>query len=303
MGAKRRLLIAVAVLLNLIVVLTVVDAIQNWQKPEPFVAPTAGGVYLALGDSYAQGYQAGGNLDHGFADLVAAELAPISLVNFGCGGATIRAMLEHAGCAFPARSAVAPPYPDVSQVAAVERFVANFPGTIELITVSIGANDVSVCANADDPVDCALQVFKTLGPGVTELLTRLRAAVGPDVPIIGTTYPNTTLGQWVHVPINREAAAVSTALMEDVFNPSLRTAYEAAGATFVDVTQRTGGYGPLTNQTDLEPYGPIPTAVATVCQLTRSCDIGDTHPTDEGYRVIADLILEAVPAGLGGGGG
>ena len=68
------------------------------------------------------------------------------------------------------------------------------------------------------------------------------------------------------------------------------------------MTQQTGGYGPLTNLTELEPYGSIPTAVATVCQLTRSCDLGDTHPTDEGYERIADLILEVVPADLGGGG-
>lgn len=305
MSGKRRLLIALGVVLNLLVVLAVVERIQEAGKPPPYEPPT-GPVYIAMGDSYAQGFMNGGDLDHGFADLVTERLAEqgttLSLVNFACGGGTIRAMLVHPGCAFPARQAVAPPYPDVSQVAAVERFAASYPGTIELITISIGGNDVSVCANAENPLSCGFAVIATLATGLTEVLTRLRAAVGPDVPIIGTTYPNTMLGQWVHEPVNRQAAAVSTRLYSDVFNPQLKLAYEAAGATFVDITQETGGYGPLTNLTTLDPYGEIPASVAAVCQLTRVCDLGDIHPTEEGYSVIANQILDVVPARLGGGG-
>lgn len=309
MGAKRGCLIGLAVVLNLFLVLVVVGAIQRWNEPGPYETPP-GPYYLALGDSYAQGFQANGDLDDGFADLIPERLAArpggarLSLVNFGCGGATVRAMLEHPGCAFPARREVAPPYPNESQVAAAERFIAAHPGQVRLITISIGANDVSVCAHAEDPVSCGFAVLATLGPSVTELLDRLRAAVGPDVPIIGTTYPNTMLGQWVHPPVNRDAATRSTALLAQAFNPTLRAAYEAAGATFVDVTEATGGYGPLGgDMTDTEAYGRIPTAVATVCELTRACDIGDTHPTDRGYSVIADLIIDAIPAELGGGGG
>jgi lysophospholipase L1-like esterase len=261
-----------------------------------------------MGDSYAQGFQSDGDLSHGFADLVVSRLADrprgahLTLANFACGGATIQAMLDHPGCAFPPRPETAVPYPDVSQVTAVEQFIVAHPGQVKLISISIGGNDVQVCANAQNPITCGFTQMQQLGPNLTTLLTRIRN-VAPDVPIIGTTYPNTLLAQWVHAPTNLEVARVSTRLMSEVFNPELKSAYDAAHAIFVDVTALTGGYGPLTTFTTVDPYGQIPTAVATVCELTSACKNLDVHPNDEGYSVIADEMLDAIPASLGGGGG
>ena len=42
--------------------------------------------------------------------------------------------------------------------------------------------------------------------------------------------------------------------------------------------------------TTLAPYGQVPVAVATVCNLTYYCQYGDIHPKTEGYAVIARLI-------------
>jgi hypothetical protein len=154
---------------------------------------------------------------------------------------------------------------------------------------------VSQCTSTPDPVACWDQVIDDLGPRLTDLVARIRAAAGPDVPILGTTYPNTVLGRWVVEPVSEDLARLSAELYRQLFNPVLRDAYEKAGASFVDVTEATGGYGPLEETTRLEPYGEIPTSVATVCRLTNYCEHGDIHPNTEGYAVIADLLLEALP--------
>ena len=63
--------------------------------------------------------------------------------------------------------------------------------------------------------------------------------------------------------------------------------------TFVDVTAATGAYGSMQELTEVEPYGSIPVPVAKVCELTTYCTKADIHPTPAGYRVIADLVVDA----------
>jgi hypothetical protein len=57
----------------------------------------------------------------------------------------------------------------------------------------------------------------------------------------------------------------------------------------------TGAYGPLTETTTLAPYGVIPVPVARVCELTYYCEFQDIHARTSGYRVIAQLIADALP--------
>jgi lysophospholipase L1-like esterase len=262
--------------------------------------------YVSIGDSYAAGYEAGvGNTDNGFAyqvvDEAAAQSHPLQLVNFGCGGATTTSVLEAKGCSPRGLGPGATPYDEQTQLEAAEAFLREHPGEVDLITVSIGGNDVTSCAGAVDPVPCVTTAVQGISTNVPEILRRLRAAAGPETLIVGTTYPDVILGEWLRgTPEGQQLAELSVIAFKDLLNPALLDAYTQAGGTFVDVTAATGAYGPLTELTSLAPYGEIPVPVAKVCELTSYCAEGDIHPTPAGYAVIADLVVDAYLASAPG---
>jgi hypothetical protein len=113
--------------------------------------------------------------------------------------------------------------------------------------------------------------------------------------MVGITYPDVILGQWVHEPVNKQLATLSVAAFKSIINPALKDSYAAGKGKFVDVTDATGAYTPLDQTTTLAPYGEIPVAVAKVCQLTWYCEKGDIHSRRSGYGVIADLIVGTLP--------
>ena len=255
--------------------------------------------YVSLGDSYASGYEAGvGNTDNGFAyqvvDEAAAASHPLVLVNFGCGGATTTSLLEAEGCSPRGLGPGAEPYDGQTQLEAAETFIRDHPGEVGLITVSIGGNDVTACSIADDPVACVTAAVEGISTNVPQILQRLRAAAGPEVLIVGTTYPDVLLGQWLDgTPEAQQLASLSVTAFKDLINPALAKAYADAGGVFVDVTAATGAYGPMTELAPLAPYGEIPVPVAKVCELTYYCAERDIHPNADGYQVIADLVVDA----------
>jgi hypothetical protein len=85
---------------------------------------------------------------------------------------------------------------------------------------------------------------------------------------------------------------LSVTAFQSLINPTLQKAYESVGGEFVDVTAATGAYGPMTDTTTVDPYGIIPVPVAQVCDLTYYCALHDIHPNPDGYKVIADLVLQ-----------
>ena len=214
-------------------------------------------------------------------------------MNFGCGGATTTSILYATTC--PLAALHGPRYPGLTQAGAAEAFLRAHVGQIALITVSIGGNDVTACGRKPDPTSCVTQATATVQANVARLATELRAAAGPTVPIVGTTYPDVILGQWVHPPVNMNLARLSVTAFQALINPALTRAYAAAGGRLVDVTTATGAYVPLTRTVTLKPYGVIPAAVARVCTLTYYCALGDIHPKTAGYGVIADLIVATLP--------
>jgi lysophospholipase L1-like esterase len=273
----------------------------------PAPAPTGSPqqVYVSVGDSYAAGYQptaprAGGTTRNGFAyqvvDQAKAKGYDLRLTNFGCGGATTTSILREPGCDPTNLGPGAAPYDPKTQAEAAEEFLRQHRGQVELITVSIGGNDITACGQAQDAVGCVTAAVAQITTNLRTLLSGLRDAAGPTARIVGITYPDVILGDYLSAdPQTRNTAQLSVAAFKVLLNPALKKSYEAFGGTFVDVTAATGAYGPLTATTTLPPYGTIPVPVAKVCQLTFYCEFRDIHPRTEGYAVISDLVTGTLP--------
>jgi lysophospholipase L1-like esterase len=259
--------------------------------------------YVSLGDSYATGYQVtaagqGANTRNGFAyqipKLAKARGYDFKLVNFGCGGETTVSLLERK----TACGGLGPggeDYAGRTQIAAAERFLRKHRGKVGLVTVSIGGNDVTMCARQADPIPCVATAVASIKKNVTTIAKRLRKAGGKKVRIVGTTYPDVILGQWVGENANPELARLSVVAFKELINPELKKAYAAAGGKFVDVTAATGAYGPLEETTTHPVYGVIPVPVAKACEYSYYCDFRDIHARTSGYRIIADLVVGTLP--------
>jgi len=250
--------------------------------------------YVSLGDSYAVGYQPlpAPHASPGYTAYVATA-QHLQLENFGCAGATTVSILTTNGCAGVVAATDAVAYSTTPQTTAAEAFIRAHKGSIALITVSIGGNDVTRCASVASPITCFYSSVSTASANITRLANGLRSAAGPAVPIIGLTYPDVLLGLWVHPAASpdKSFASLSVTGFRDAFNPALKSAYTSAAAKFVDITAATGAYTPLTETTTLSPFGVIPIAVAQVCMLTWYCTVGSIHANTQGYTFIGRQIV------------
>jgi lysophospholipase L1-like esterase len=266
--------------------------------------------YVSLGDSYAAGYQPASNgglgttSTAGYAYQLAGKATvhgkKLTLVNFACSGATTTSILKQLGCAADRLGPGALNYPTETQIAAATAFVSKHKADVGLITVSISGNDITSCATAKGTsavVTCVSNALATVKANLHTLLAQLRAAAGPNVTIVGITYPDVILGLYVSKAANgKSLASLSVTAFKTLINPALKSEYDGVGATFVDVTVATDGYVPFTQTTTLAPYGTIPVAVAKTCQLTWYCQFQNIHPRTVGYTFIANLIQKALPA-------
>ena len=118
--------------------------------------------YLSVGDSYAVGYQPNGNLTHGFAQQLLPKARKrghdLTLVNLACGGATTTSILNRKGCSKDRRAVGTKSYAPLTQTQAAARFLRNHRGDVELVTISIGGNDITACGRGvPDPIQCVAQ--------------------------------------------------------------------------------------------------------------------------------------------------
>ena len=277
--------------------------------------------YVSLGDSYSVGYQPmpTSGATSGYTGYVAKKLK-MNLENFGCGGATTSSILTFTGVCGAPNSYGPPAATDAgtipagdTQIQAADAFITAHRGKIGLITVSIGGNDVTPCANATltNPVNGATNPIVCVEAGVTSITTNvvklvddLHTAAGSNVPIVGLTYPDVLLGLYVYptfkAPANVSLANLSTLAFSGFINPALKTAYTSVpDGKFVDVTAATGAYTPLTTLakmpkstkvTDVPKGTEVPKAVVEVCKLTWYCQLGNIHANTKGYLEIGKLI-------------
>jgi lysophospholipase L1-like esterase len=291
----------IAVALALVLALTIPQGVQAAQGGKASTQQ----LYVSLGDSYSVGYQPGspGYLGsatkQGYADK-AVKLArkrgyDLDLANFGCGGETTTSILERT-TPCPAPAIGGPDYAGRTQTDAATRFLKKHRGEVELVTVSIGGNDVTGCASASDGVACVVEAVERIKANLAVLVQRLRSAAGRKVQIVGLTYPDVLLGLWVSgEQADQDLARLTVVAFRDLINPALKEGYEAVDGVFVDVTAATGAYGSLEELTNYPPYGDIPVPVATVCRISWYCDRGDIHLKAEGYKIIARLITKTLP--------
>jgi len=244
--------------------------------------------YLSLGDSLATGTNATevgvAYTDRGYADQLHATLAAddrkVELKKLGCPGESAASMrfgsqppTEVLSCGSP-RFYKNFLYPKGTQLAEAVSFLEAHKGKVDLVTIDIGANDIQrfdaqgnlvVCVFP--PEDCDSEMPRLLR-NIEAVLAELRAAAGPDVPIVGMTYYN------AFAPLGDPVVNARV----DALNALLAATYASAGMAVADVDGafKDGGL------------------IANVCAWTWFCTQFDTHPNTTGYGVIAQAFLDAL---------
>lgn len=279
-----------AALLSVVAVLLVALASPAAaQRSLPDEAARAAGWYLALGDSLAAGYQPdrGDDLRGGYVGGVLDDLADrdnkLHLRNVACSGETVVTMLDGGRC----------DYPKGSQLDQALHFLKAHGTNTELITVTIGANDVQRCVSrsAGGPMtvdlDCIQQGLATVATRLPAALGALRAAA-PDAQIVVTDYYNPFLAAW---PADRGLAQLSSGL-QDQLNDIIAAAATGAGAEVADVADAFSSdvWAPA-------PGSGLPTNVTVVCTWTWMCSRTDIHANDLGYAAIAGAVVARVERG------
>ena len=228
--------------------------------------------YLALGDSYAAGVGAS-DKDEGYVPLFFSFLGEargehLSLRNLAISGETTSSMIATG---------------QFGMALAELRFRnqdQNTKNDVFVVTIDIGYNDILRFAGSGQPCapptpagapTCAAAVDDALDAttqNLTSMLRSLRIAAGPSVKILildyfnsysGTGRPLEDVADFILPPLNRRIAEVAAL-------PGIEADVVHTFAAF------DGKGGQLTNIN-----GPG----------------GDFHPNDDGYRVLADLLIDA----------
>jgi lysophospholipase L1-like esterase len=248
--------------------------------------------YVSVGDSLAAGVQPIGDpadlyrTDEGYAEQL-LEIARVgspklSLVKLGCPGETTTTLIDGGICA----------YPHGSQLDEAVAFLHAHRQMVAFITVDIGANDFP-CQEAQ----CVPAGAASIQANLPRILTALRAAAGPDVPIVGMTLYNPFLAAWLLGPDGQAFALyVGTPLMAFV-NGLLRATFAASGVPVADIEAAFSSYDFATLVT-LPGVGPVPINVAKICLWTWVCapaPLGpDNHANAAGYGAIAGAFADVL---------
>jgi lysophospholipase L1-like esterase len=244
--------------------------------------------YLSVGTSLSVGTQpnlAGKNrrTQDGYASQLHAALAEESpklrLVRLGCWGETTVTMIDGGIC----------DYEQGSQLAQAVKFLEDHQGSVALVTIDMGANDIEPCGSLGGiDLECVAQALADVSANLPVILGALRAAAGPGVLIVGMNYYNPFLAAWFVDQSLAEASAGFLAL----FNGLLGGFYTAFGVPVADVAAAfaSGDFTP--------GPGGVPINVLLICQWTWMCaapPVGpNIHANVDGYRTVAAAFLGAM---------
>jgi lysophospholipase L1-like esterase len=290
--AGRRTITTLLVLIGLIVAAAPATAGSERGRPV---------YYLALGDSLSRGVQPVGGVnvptEDGYANqlLTALQGSQPGLVlhQLGCAVTeTTHTMLHGDGACS---------YKHGSQLDDAVAFLRKNQGSIALVTIDIGANDIEICAKGleiDD--ECVKEAFIQVAAHLPPILAALRLAAGANVPIVGMNYYNPILATWLAlgpgVPDDNpgQLAARESAEKLAAFNALLGAIYRFFKVPVADVATafHSAEFTPLVPFPD---FGEVPLNVATLCGLTHMCTQFNIHANTDGYGVIANAFLEVLP--------
>ena len=202
------------------------------------------------------------------------------LVKFGCSSESTVSMRFGSQDPATVLSCGSPDYrrlfPTGTQLAQAVNSCAH-RGKVALVTIDIGANDLQHLDEHGNAVFCLFEdagcdaAVAAMAENLAVILTELRAAAGPHVPIIGMTYYN------VFAPLDDPSLDAGVAAA----NAVLDATYTAAGVPVADVA------GAFHN-------GEQPLSAHLVCAWTWFCSHGNIHPNTTGYGVIAQAFLEQI---------
>jgi lysophospholipase L1-like esterase len=251
--------------------------------------------YLALGASASVGVQpssaapGGRPTDDGYADDLAVSARStwpgLELTKLGCPGETTATMISGGDrCR----------YVHGSQLSEAEAFLRDHPST-RLITIDLGFNDIRACMSHGS-VDsaCVNTGIAQIRQQLPVVLSGLRAAAGPQTVMVGVGHYDPFLAADLRGPAGRDFAAASLRAI-DQLDQTLQSIYGQFGVPLAAVLQAFDSTDIAAATVDGQPSS---VSVQRVCTLTWMCvdhPLGpNIHPTDSGYRVIADAIAEAM---------
>jgi lysophospholipase L1-like esterase len=231
--------------------------------------------YLALGDSISYGIQphtAGARpaaVDTGYVDVFAARLRKLSpnieVVNYGCPGEST-VTFTRGGCPWLLDGRRLHDAFQGSQLAAAVAFLRAHPGEVSPITLTLWGNDVLPLSQKGARARSAIA---SVGSRLSSILRRLRAAA-PSAEII-------VAGAW-----NPEVDELErTQPLYRSLDAAIARAAAAWRARVANTFAAFNGRGNVRSQR------------ARLCALTFYCSKGDPHPTDAGYRAMADAFAAA----------
>ncbi len=221
-----------------------------------------GGVYVALGDSFAAGDGASDPATTSYVALVGEALRQmygdeLEVRNLAAGGATTQTLID-------------------GQLQAALDLLAT--GDVRLVTLTIGGNDLNalgasaVCQHDPADPECPIaDILTGIEQRLDSALVQLRQAA-PDTPIVMELYPNIFSGTG------------------HMFEQPAETAFGMLNDVIEDVTARNGVIL-------ADPRGPF---AGNGRELTHLLDpTPDPHPNDSGHRAIARAFLDSVGLSLG----
>jgi lysophospholipase L1-like esterase len=230
--------------------------------------------YLALGDSIAYGFQptraeAAPSAVVGYVGLFAARLRKLSpklqVVNYGCPGESTVTFTQ-GRCPWLADGGRLHNAFSGSQLAAALSFLRAHRDQVSPITLTLWGNDLAPLSARGQSAPRAIASFASR---FSAILRQLRAAA-PTAEIIVT-------GAW-----DPEADRLEqTEPLYRSLGAAIARVAAASGARVADVFAAFNGSGTVQAQR------------ARLCALTFFCSKGDPHPTDAGYRAMADAFMGA----------